>query len=89
MTKLPLELRRMVYERALGGVTIHLQTYEGKPRAKQCGHEECRCDYFDPRFEKSLPFGLGLLRTCRLMYVHNLETFFAPQNLVSPVLTAM
>lgn len=69
-SKLPPELRRMIYERVLGGITIHLQTSEGKPRARQCWQNEaCQCDYFDPLLERNLSFGLGLLRTCRLMYV--------------------
>ena len=67
MTKLPLEIRRMIYEHALGGATIHLMTYDGKPSAKQCWREKCRCDYFDPLYEKRLSFGLALLRTCRLV----------------------
>jgi hypothetical protein len=66
MTKLPLELRRMVYQHALGGVTIHLQTVGGKPRAKQCAQPGgCECSYFDPLSEQGLTFSLGLLRTCR------------------------
>lgn len=67
MTKLPLELRRMIYHQALGGVTIHLQTFDGKPRAKQCLHAVCECSYFDPLYEQDLPFSLAVLRTCRVM----------------------
>jgi hypothetical protein len=67
MTKLPLELRRMVYQYTLGGITVHMQTFKGKPRAKECLHAVCRCSYFDPLFEQNLSFGFGLLRTCRLM----------------------
>jgi hypothetical protein len=68
MTKLPLELRRMVYAETLGGVTIHLMTCNGKPSAKQCLlGGVCQCDYFDPLQEKKLSVGLALLRTCRVM----------------------
>jgi hypothetical protein len=70
MTKLPLEIRRMIYERTLGGASIHLATYDGKSNAMECWRDECRCDYFDPLQEKRLAFGMGLLRTCRVMCVH-------------------
>jgi hypothetical protein len=70
MTKLPLEIRRMIYERTLGGASIHLATYDGKSNAMECWRDECRCDYFDPLQEKRLTFGMGLLRTCRVMCVH-------------------
>jgi hypothetical protein len=70
ITKLPLELRRMVYAEVLGGQTIHLQTYDGRPSAKLCPEEgRCTCDYFEPLMEKRLDFNLALLRTCRVMYV--------------------
>lgn len=67
MTKLPLEVRRMVYRHALGGVAIHLQTQDGKPRARQCTQAACECSYFDPLHERGLPFSPALLRTCRMM----------------------
>jgi hypothetical protein len=68
MNKLPLELRRMIYAQALGNETVHLITYNGRPNAKLCWADgPCTCDYFDPVKEKRLNFGLGLLRTCRLM----------------------
>lgn len=68
MTKLPLEIRRMIYNEALGGKTIHISTYQGKPYAKQCWKEgTCQCEYFDPVQENDLSFSLGLLRTCRVM----------------------
>jgi hypothetical protein len=68
MTKLPLEIRRMIYLEALGGKTVHLSTYRGKPFAKQCWKEGiCACEYFDPVQEKDLSLGLGLLRTCRMV----------------------
>jgi hypothetical protein len=67
MTKLPLEIRRMVYQQALGGASIHLMSLGGKPFARRCGFAECQCSYFDPTQEKTLDFGLNLLRTCRVM----------------------
>jgi hypothetical protein len=68
MTKIPLEIRRMIYLEALGGTTVHLMTYDGKPSAKQCWLKgPCTCDYFDPTQEKRLSFAVALLRTCRLM----------------------
>lgn len=67
MTKLPLEIRRMIYIEALGGASIHFMTVEGEPYAKACQKEECDCGYFDPTQERGLQFGLTLLRTCRQM----------------------
>jgi hypothetical protein len=69
-TDQPLELRRMIYAETLGGVSIHLMTYNGKPSAKRCSLErtsQCNCDFFDPLLERKLMFGLALLRTCRTM----------------------
>jgi hypothetical protein len=69
-TQRPLEIRRMIYQEVLGGVTIHLKTCRGKPSAKKCGLEQwgpCRCHYFDTMVDKKLAFGLGLLTTCRVM----------------------
>lgn len=67
-TKLPLELRRMIYAEALGGTSIHFRTEHGKPRAMKCtvsGGEECSCARF---LHEDFPsFGLGLLRTCRIV----------------------
>jgi hypothetical protein len=70
MTKLPLEIRRMIYVEALGGLSIHLMTYNGKPSAKQCPLVptcQCNCNLFDPLLERKLRFNLALLRTCRTM----------------------
>ncbi|KAH7068098.1 hypothetical protein BKA63DRAFT_494765 [Paraphoma chrysanthemicola] len=77
MTKLPLELRRMVYERTLGGASIHLATHNGKPSAMQCWRDECLCEYFDPLLEKKLSFGTGLLRTCRVIYSEAIEYLYS------------
>ncbi|KAH7092043.1 hypothetical protein FB567DRAFT_435680 [Paraphoma chrysanthemicola] len=77
MTKLPLEIRRMIYARTLGGASIHLATYNGKPSAMECWRDECLCDYFDPLLEKKLSFGTGLLRTCRVIYSEAVEYLYS------------
>ncbi|KAL5119628.1 hypothetical protein ACEQ8H_002474 [Pleosporales sp. CAS-2024a] len=78
MTTLPLEIRRMIYARALGGKTVHLQTHKGKPRARVCGLDEpCHCYYFQPFREKTPDFGLGLLRTCRSIYSEAIEYLYS------------
>ncbi|KAF1918433.1 hypothetical protein BDU57DRAFT_198807 [Ampelomyces quisqualis] len=78
MTKLPLEIRRMIYMEALGGKKIHIMTYQGKPKAKQCWKEgTCTCEFFDPAKEKDLSVGLGLLRTCRVVYSEAIEYLYS------------
>lgn len=67
MTKLPLEIRRMIYEKALGEASIHVTTMGGALRARCCTFAECRCGNMDALQEKNLNFALPLLRTCRQM----------------------
>ncbi len=67
MTKLPLEVRRLVYEHAVGKQSIHLWNLGGNLRANPCRLGECRCGNNDSPMEKQLGFALPLLRTCRLM----------------------
>lgn len=68
MTKLPLEIRRMIYERALGGASIHMGIERGLIHARRCGLEGiCRCGRQEMKPEKDLEFVLPLLRTCRQM----------------------
>lgn len=68
MTKLPLEIRRMIYKQALSCATIHLNTRNGRLNAKRCWKEDgCDCGYFNPNMEQKLDFSLALLRTCRIM----------------------
>jgi hypothetical protein len=65
-TKLPLEIRRLIYAEALGGKGIHFRTEDGKPRAMKCDvRGECVCARFLHEDFPSL--GLGLLRTCRIV----------------------
>lgn len=68
MTKLPLEVRRCVYEYALGGKSVHARVSEGQLYARRC-HTlgACRCGHKRLRDEKNLDFTISLLRTCRLM----------------------
>lgn len=68
MVKLPLEIRRMIYERALGGASIHaMTTMHGKLHARRCPLDECRCSILGWTGERNLNFALSLLRTCRIM----------------------
>jgi hypothetical protein len=67
MTKLPLEIRRMVYEKALGEVSIHVALVDGKLVTQRCLTEDCNC-YLEPLTTKhKLHIALPLLRTCRRM----------------------
>ena len=67
MTKLPLEIRRMVYEHALGKRSIHASTIGGTLVGVACRIEDCRCGNHESDQETKLSFALPLLRTCRLM----------------------
>ena len=68
MNRLPLEIRRMVYERALGGASIHMQLWEAQLVARRCGSKgECQCKTSLIHQENKLDFALSLLRTCRHM----------------------
>lgn len=67
MTKLPLELRRMVYEYALGGGSIHMTAMEGAIYAKRCEFAECQCVSINMAEQRNFHFALPLLRTCRQM----------------------
>lgn len=68
MTKLPLEIRRLVYEKALGGRVIHTGLIDGRLSARRCGSGEgCRCGNINTSEEQTLDLALPLLRTCRLM----------------------
>lgn len=67
-TKLPLEIRRMVYIETIGGATIKLRTSNGKPLAKRYRCHGCPCCNRARPPPRELGFGLALLRTCRQMY---------------------
>ena len=68
MTQLPLEIRRIIYRKAVGSASIHLGLIDGQMFARRCGSEvECRCGRHDINQEKKLDFALPLLRTCRQM----------------------
>lgn len=65
LTKLPLEIRRMVYERALGKKSIHLATLDGQPEARICMQRDCQCTHLVDRETANINFDVSLLRTCR------------------------
>lgn len=67
-TKLPLEIRRMIYIETIGGATINLRTSDGKPLAQRYRCFGCPCRDSARPLGKKLGFGLTLLRTCRQMY---------------------
>ena len=67
MTRLPLEIRRMVYEHALGGASIYLVVSNGILWTAPCRLPDCRCGNNRSPKEKKLDFALPLLRTCRVM----------------------
>lgn len=67
MTKLPLEIRRMIYEKALGEASLHVMTKGGALIARRCSLPVCRCVLNETLWEERLDFALPLLRTCRQM----------------------
>lgn len=66
ISKLPLEIRRMIYFEMLGGVTVKLRTAGGKPVAQRY---RCDSDLKEPFYPRhvELEFVLPMLRTCRQM----------------------
>ncbi|CAO2651865.1 Nn.00g001480.m01.CDS01 [Neocucurbitaria sp. VM-36] len=80
MTKLPLEIRRLIYEKALGEASIHVMTKGGALLARRCGLAECRCVVNTTIEEKRLDFVLPLLRTCRLIYSEAIEYLYTANS---------
>lgn len=67
VTKLPLEIRRMIYSEMLGGATIKLRTSDGKLVAHRYRCYGCKCrDNVRPN-QSELGFQTAILRTCRQM----------------------
>lgn len=67
MTRLPLELRRMIYKEALRDDPIHLMLLQGKLKARRCGVSCCTCCTRHFRDDSIVHVALPLLRTCRRM----------------------
>lgn len=67
LSKLPLEIRRMIYEKALGEVPIHISLAEGELSARRCTVGHCACYLRPLAAEQKLCIALPLLRTCRRM----------------------
>lgn len=67
ITKLPLEIRRMIYSEMLGGVTIKLRTSDGKPVAHRYRCYGCKCRDSVSLNQSELGFQTAILRTCRQM----------------------
>jgi hypothetical protein len=66
ISKLPLEIRRMIYFEMLGGVTVKLRTARGKPVARRYRRDSGLKEPYHPRHVQ-LEFVLSMLRTCRQM----------------------
>lgn len=66
ISNLPLEIRRMIYNEMLGGITIKLRTADGKPIAQRYRCDTSLKEPFYPR-RVELELGLAMLRTCRQM----------------------
>lgn len=66
ISKLPLEVRRMIYFEMLGGATVKLRTVGGKPVAQRY---HCDSELKEPLHARhvELEFVLPMLRTCRQM----------------------
>jgi hypothetical protein len=67
INKLPLEIRRMIYEKALGEQSIHTSVSDGKLLARRCALRNCTCYVRPCPPGQKLGLGLPLLRTCRQM----------------------
>ena len=66
ISRLPLEIRRMIYFEMLGGVTVKLRTAGGRPVAQRL---RCASDVKEPYYPRrvELELVLPMLRTCRQM----------------------
>lgn len=66
ISRLPLEIRRMVYFEMLGGVTVKLKTVDGRAVARR---HRCDAEFKEPLCPRrvELRFALAMLRTCRQM----------------------
>ncbi|ORY14392.1 hypothetical protein BCR34DRAFT_560336 [Clohesyomyces aquaticus] len=78
-TKLPLELRQMVYMYALGGISIHLLWRDGwtHMRGKRCCQEMCYHRRVFTSDQKALDLAPSLLRTCRKIYSEASEYLYS------------
>lgn len=68
LAKLPLELRRQIYIYALGGTNIHLRITERRLHGAH-SMPSSRHPAKSANNPDDLRFAMGLLRTCRIMYV--------------------
>jgi hypothetical protein len=66
ISKLPLEIRRLIYFETLGGITVKLRTADGKPHARRRRYASDVKELYYPRCIE-LELGLPMLRTCRQM----------------------
>ncbi|KAF1849455.1 uncharacterized protein K460DRAFT_276323 [Cucurbitaria berberidis CBS 394.84] len=72
MTKLPLEIRRMIYEKALGGASIKVTDIKGALFSSRCRLFE----QLDGPAHVLLDLALPLLRTCRQIYSEAIEYLY-------------
>lgn len=70
--KLPLEIRLMIYDYALGNKTVHFRIENRKLRGVLCSKYPHHHDRFTATQEPwiKLDVAVALLRTCRIMWVH-------------------
>ncbi|KAI5378695.1 hypothetical protein J4E82_002581 [Alternaria postmessia] len=76
INKLPLEIRRMIYEKALGEQPIHTTVSDGKLIARRCGLRNCTCYLRPCPPGQRLHLALPLLRTCRQIYSEAVEYLY-------------
>lgn len=76
-TKLPLEIRRLIYAHTLGGGSVHLSTPNTELHATGCPSKTCRCRLFQGKGDLPLNFGLSLLTTCRKVYSEAIESLYS------------
>lgn len=65
--KLPLEIRRMIYQKALGDEVVHLWHFKEGIHSHNAPKRGCNCCARLAQGEPNFKFGLGLLRACRKM----------------------
>ncbi|KAF2262995.1 hypothetical protein CC78DRAFT_618085, partial [Lojkania enalia] len=80
MSRLPLELRQMIYEVVLGGRTVHISLFEDYPIyhlvGRKCSMQVCYHVVGRKMEETNLCFSIALLATCRQIYTEAINILY-------------
>ncbi|KAI8943010.1 hypothetical protein NX059_001048 [Plenodomus lindquistii] len=83
LTELPLEIRRMIYEHALGNRSIHISYVEGQLLTEGCETpHKCQSNDTEYHTQKFIGIALPLLKTCRLIYSEAIEYLYTSNTLL-------